>query len=146
MIACFPCFLKNIIADKRTYYVLGGVLLLVGFYLVLKKMFLRPPSDSLPEKVAGTRLTDEQQKTIRRFSLALYREFNDSSSWFDSDDTLLQDFLALNDLMFVGIYEDFNNLYFKESEATLAAWINNEFIAGDIDTKILERMNTLNLQ
>ncbi len=111
----------------------------------------KPPSDSN----WGKDLTETESNNIRRISQRLFRDMDSymvSVGLKERDVEAYKQLLALSNTEFVGVYNDFGDLYYDKDKGTLKQWVFDESFSytwgasGDLRETILEKMETLNLK
>ena len=153
----------------KTYYsaasplakVAAWLLVAAVMYFVGKKIYTKflvfTPAPLPNSDTVGVNLTPQQAQDVRRIALALHSDMDGIN--FTRNWDLYSEFAALNDPMFIAVYNDFGNLYYSEGKGTLRAWIEDEnftasgflskpfwWTAGWVKDNIIDRMDALNLQ
>ena len=111
----------------------------------------------LPKDDPNSPLTEDQKKRVREISQRLYSDMDSYlvSTGFKPRDTEAYNFMITSsDTLVVAVYNDFNNLYFKDrqGDGTLTKWVTDEYFnpAGEVSNEtrgaILKRFAKLNLK
>lgn len=103
----------------------------------------------------GAELTEVEGNNVRRLTERLHRDMDSwqiSSGFKDRDVEAYKQWLSLSDKEFVALSNDFNDLYYTESDGNLYQWLFDESFtftagaSGDLREAILERMEKHNLK
>ncbi len=134
-------------------YIILGILIIYNWGRI-KGAIINKPTKLPSDKGWGGDLTAAESENIRRLSQRLYRDMDSymvSAGLKARDIEAYKQLLGMSDTEFVGVYNDFNDLYLKEEKGTLTQWIYDESFtftlgaSGDLRDTILEKMEKLNL-
>lgn len=130
----------------------------IAIYLIYK--YGKGKGDSKPSPLPGdtnwgSGLTETESSNIRRITERLQRDmssFQVSIGIKERDVEIYKQFLSLSDKEFVGVSNDFNDLYYTDDNGNLYQWIYDESFSytlgasNDLRETILEKMEKHNLK
>lgn len=138
--------MKEILQNKITWYIVGFIVLVALIWYIVSEMNeetkITIEPTGLPNTTDwGAGLNDTQAQLIRNYSVKLHTDM-DGVNVFGWDNDLYSDFMAENDTIVTGVYNDFNSMYAHEENGTLTQWLQDEnaYFGGTID-----RLTGLNL-
>ena len=135
----------------RNPYVLLGIVVIV-LALVWKfqgSLFnINVPQD-LPDE---PNLTDSERQAVRELSMRLHADMKGINVFSSARDReAWAQLMSMSDRLFVAVSNDYNRLYYRESQGTLRQWVSDEAWWVDVagiagKNQVLERMAGLNIQ
>ncbi|MCP4789169.1 MAG: hypothetical protein GY881_02920 [Gammaproteobacteria bacterium] len=137
-------------------------IMILGFLYLLYWWTNRTPDFEAVPLPVGTdpnnvlSLADSQ--AVRTMAIGLHNDMDGFTPFRDTD--LWDEYLLMNDTLFVAVYNDFGALYYAEDGETLAEWVNGENFAltsslftpwsiyngSELKNGLLDRFADLNLQ
>lgn len=146
-------------------YVLVVVFLLILVWNIggaladgIRKLFGIDPKDGEPGDFNPSPLpnnpawTPEQAETIRSLAMRLHTDMEGANVFSSARDIeAWRQLMSLPNDMFVGVYNDFGDLYYHEGNGTFRKWVEDEWTWWDTSgiagkSQVLERLSRLNLQ
>ena len=132
---------------QQKYFFIGALILGAIIFIYYKGVksgkigkpkFIKPPKDA-PGQPQGS------GANVRQTAIALYDDMN-GYNWSGHNMTPYKNWATMNATDFVGVYNDFNNMYYEVGEGTLKEWIINEkYYDNLVDDIIIPRMGKENL-
>lgn len=156
-------------------YVVIGIIVLVFAYQVsgafadgIRGVFGIEPDGTQPDynpaplpdlETTGVDLTEQEALEVRQLAMRLHTDMDGIAYPGSRDKEAYQQLLGMSDRLFVAVYNDFGELYYKEGNGSLRQWIDDEnfgytmsiltpygmYTGAEITNKLNERFNNLNL-
>lgn len=137
-------------------WVLLGIVIVI--FLIYRKLFgggalinIFNQAELPTHGPAGEVLTETQARAVRELALRLHTDMEGWTLNVTRDVEAWRQLMSLPDNLFVAVYNDFGNQFFREGLGTMREWIESEWTWVDTSgvasrSQILNRMATLNLQ